>query len=140
MTTATALLLAVLLPVPPAPPADLPGLAVYDLAALTDAQARQLAGHRLLYRVYLEGEPDGSAEEGWRYDCRADGAQLRTLWLPDGEDLAAVPATRSGGLLVVGATLHRIVHPPLTGDDGSSLPELVEYRLTRGAVVDRPER
>jgi len=43
-------------------------------------------------------------------------------------------------VLIVEATLRRIVHPPSKGGDGWPLPALVEYRLTRGRVVDRPER
>jgi hypothetical protein len=41
---------------------------------------------------------------------------------------------------VVEATLRRVVHREVTGADGSSLPSLVEYRLVRARVVDRPER
>jgi hypothetical protein len=40
---------------------------------------------------------------------------------------------------VVEAMLRRIVHAPTKGADGSSLPGLVEYRLTGARVVDRPE-
>jgi hypothetical protein len=36
---------------------------VHDLATLTDAEARQLVGRRALYRVRIESEPDGSAED-----------------------------------------------------------------------------
>jgi hypothetical protein len=64
-----------------------------------------------------------------------EGAPLRTLWLPDGDDLAAAQAARGSGLLLVEATLRRIAHPPITGTDGSSLPALVEYRLTGADVV-----
>jgi len=41
---------------------------------------------------------------------------------------------------VVEAALRRVVHRAVTGADGSSLPPLVEYRLTDARVVDRPER
>jgi hypothetical protein len=44
------------------------------------------------------------------------------------------------GLLVVEATLRRIAHPLLRVADGSSVPALLEYRLVRAPVVDRPER
>jgi hypothetical protein len=62
---------------------------------------------------------------------------LRSLWLPDGDDLVAAQAAKGSGLLLVVATLRRIVHPPIVGGDGSRLPELVEYRLVRARVLDR---
>jgi hypothetical protein len=123
---------------PASPPA--PSLTPYDLAALTDAEAGQLAGRRALFRVVLDSEPDGDAQDGWRSDCRGEGEQLRTLWLRDGDDLVAYEASQGSGLLLVEATLRRIVHPPAGGADGSRLPGLVEYRLTGARVVDRPER
>ena len=123
----------------PAPPLA-PSLVGYDLATLTDAEARQVAGQRALYSVVIEGKPDWSAEDGGRYDCRADGPAYHSLWLRDGDDLAAIPAEQGSGLLLVEATLRRIVHRPQTGADGSRLPALVEYRLVGGRVVDRPER
>ena len=52
----------------------------------------------------------------------------------------AYEAERGSGLLLVEATLRRIVPRPLTGADGSRLPAPVEYRLARARVVDRPER
>jgi hypothetical protein len=88
----------------------------------------------------VDGEPDGDPQGGWRYDCRGEGAPLRTLWLPDGDDLVAYAASRGSGLLVVEATLRRVVHRPVTGADGASLPAQVEYRLAGARVVDRPER
>ena len=115
-------------------------LTAYDLATLTDAEARQLAGRPALFRVVVDGEPDGDQESGWGYDCRGEGSPLRTLWLPDGDDLAAYAASRGSGLLVVEATLRRFVHRPVSGADGSRLPALVEYRLVRARVMDRPER
>jgi hypothetical protein len=123
----------------PAPPLA-PSLVGYDLATLTDADARQLAGRCGLFRVVLDGRPDWSADDGWRYDCRGDGPAYRSLWGRDGDDLAAVPAEQGRGLLLVEATLRRIVHRPVSGSDGSRLPALVEYRLVGGRVVDRPER
>jgi hypothetical protein len=117
-----------------------PPFRVHDLAALTDAEARQFVGWRALFRVALDGEPDGDPQGGWRYDCRGEGGPLRTLWLPDGDDLVAVGAEQGSGVLRVEATLLRIVHPPVTGADGSRLPGLVEYQLVGGRVVDRPER
>jgi hypothetical protein len=48
-------------------------LRVHDLTTLTDAEARHLAGRRALFRVVLDGEPDGDQDRGWRYDCRGDG-------------------------------------------------------------------
>jgi hypothetical protein len=124
----------------PAPPPPL-ALTPYDLATLTDAEARQLAGRRALYRVRIDPEPDGDPQDGWRrYSCRGKGEQLRTLWLRDGDDLAAYAASRGSGLLVVEALLRRIVHPPTDGADAGRLPGLVEYRLTGARVVDRPER
>jgi hypothetical protein len=104
-----------------------------------DTEARQLAGRRALFRMVLDGEPDGDPEAGWRYDCRGEGA-YRSLWLPDGDDLAAYAASRDSKLLLVEGWLQRIVHPPAAGADGSWLPALVEYRLTGARVVDRPER
>jgi hypothetical protein len=122
----------------PRPPAA--SLAVHDFATLTDAEARQLAGRAALYRVVIHSEPDGDSEHGWQVECQGEGEPLRSLWLPDGDDLAAHSAGQGSGLLIVQATLQRIVHPPIAGADGSQLPALVEYRLTRGRVVDRPER
>jgi hypothetical protein len=122
----------------PSPPP--PALPVHDLATLPDAQARRLAGRHALFRVVLDGEPDGDEEHGWTYDCQGQGGELRTLWLPDGDDLVAYEASRGSGLLVVEATLRRIVHRPVTGADGSRLPALIEYRQTGARVVDRPER
>jgi hypothetical protein len=40
-------------------------------------------------------------------------------------------------VLHVEATLLRIVHPAVTGADGSRLPALVAYRLTKTVLVDR---
>jgi hypothetical protein len=90
--------------------------------------------------AWVSGEPDGDPQGGWRYDCRGEGSSLRTLWLPDGDDLVAYEASQGSGLLLVEATLWRVVHRPVTGADGSRLPALVEYRLTGVRVVDRPER
>jgi hypothetical protein len=90
--------------------------------------------------VVVDGEPDGDEDHGWTYDCRGEVGELRTLWLPDGDDLAAYAASRGSGLLVVEATLRRIVRAPVKGADGSRLPALAEYRLTGARVVDRPER
>jgi hypothetical protein len=103
-----------------------PSLRVHDLATLTGAEARQLAGRRAVYRAHIESEPDGDSLDGWRYDCPGNGEQLRRLWLRDGDDLAAEVALRGSGLLLVEATLQRIVHAPAKGVDGSSLPALVE--------------
>ena len=88
----------------------------------------------------IEGRPDWSAENGWRYDCRGDGPAYGSLCVRDGDDLAAVPAEQGSGLLLVEATLRRIVHRPARGAAGSRPPALVEYRLVGGTVVDRPER
>jgi hypothetical protein len=120
----------------PRPPAA--SLAVYDFATLADAEARQLAGRPALFRVVLDSEPGGDAEHGWRYDCQGEGESLRSLWLPDGDDLVAAQAAKGSGLLAV-ATLRRIVHPPSTGGDGRPLPALVEYRLVRARLVDRAD-
>jgi hypothetical protein len=87
--------------------------------------------------VVLESEPDGDEKQGWRYDCQGDGPQLRSLWLPDGDDIAAGQAAKGSGLLLVVATLRRIAHPPIVGGDGRPLPAQVEYRLVRARVVDR---
>jgi hypothetical protein len=114
-------------------------LAVHDLATLTDRQARQLAGQRTLFRVHLDGNPDGSAEAGWTFDCRGDGAPLGRLWLPDDDDLVAHATWRGSGTWRVLAMLRRIVHPPIVGAGGSRRPGLVEYRLTKGRVVDLEE-
>jgi hypothetical protein len=62
------------------------------------------------------------------------------LWLPDGDNLTAEMAMKGSGVLVVEATLRRVVHGAMTGADGSRLPALIEYRLTAARVVDRPER
>jgi hypothetical protein len=71
-------LLSVLLALQSPPPAPVL-LAFHDLATLTDAEARHLAGRRALYQVVIEGRPDWSAEDGWRYDCRGDGPAYRSL-------------------------------------------------------------
>jgi hypothetical protein len=42
--------------------------------------------------------------------------------------------------MTVQAVLRLVRHPLLRGVDGSSLPALLEYRLTEARVVDRPER
>ncbi len=130
-------LLAVLAVVGPARPCG--PFAVHDLATLTDAEARRLAGRPALFTVVIDGEPDGDAQRGWRYDCQGEGEPLRSLWLHDGDDLTARGAANGSGLLLVVATLRRIVHPPITGGDGKSLPALVEYRLTRARVVGRED-
>jgi hypothetical protein len=132
---APAVLLAVLTLV--ARPAPLvPGpLVWHGFSTLTDAQARQLAGRPALFQVYVEGEPDGDPEHGWRYDCQGEGEPLRTVWLQEGDDVTAASAQRSNGLLLVEAVLGRIVHPRVKGADGSSLPALVEYRLVRTRVA-----
>ena len=122
----------------PAPPLA-PSLVGYDLATLIDAEARQLAGRRALFRVVLDGRPDCDPREGWRYDCRGDSPAHRSLWLPDGDDLTAYEAERGSGLLLVEATLRRFVHRPAPGADGSQLPAPVEYRLTAARMVGRPE-
>jgi hypothetical protein len=59
-------------------------------------------------------------------DCRGDGPAYRSLWLRDGDDLAAYAAFRGSGLLMVEATLRRIVHAPVKEADGSILPGRVE--------------
>ncbi len=101
-----------------------------DLATLTDAEARQFAGRPASYRVVLDSEPDERDEyKWWAYDCAGEGEPLRSLWLPDGDDVAAYVAQQGSGVLVVEAPLRRIVHPPSRGGDGRPLPALVEYRL-----------
>jgi hypothetical protein len=69
-----------------------------------------------------------------------EGEPVRSLRLPDGDDLVAAQAAKGSGLLLVEAVLARVVHPPIAGADGSRLPALVEYRLVRARVVDRLER
>jgi hypothetical protein len=112
----------------------------HDLAALTDAEARQLAGRRALYVVWIDSEPDGDPETGWRYECPGDGPAYRSLWLRDGDDLAAEVAMKRGDVLLVEGTLRRIAHAPVKGADGSRLPALVEYRLTAARVLAPKER
>jgi hypothetical protein len=107
---------------------------VHSPAALTDAEARQLNSRPALFRVVVGGEPDGDAQRGWRYDCRGDGPACRSLWLPDGDDLVAEAALQGNGLLLVDATLRRIVSPRVTGTDSSGFPGLVEYRPTRARL------
>jgi hypothetical protein len=128
----------------PAPPGliapELFAGCTHDLATLSDAEARQLDGRRALYQVVVDSEPDGDPQAGWRYDCQGEGRAYRSLSLRDGDDLVAYEASQGSGLLVVEATLRRIVHASVKGVDGSSLPELVEYRLTGTRVVDTPER
>jgi hypothetical protein len=82
----------------------------------------------------------GGAENGSWYDCRGEDLPLRTLWLPDGDDLVAHSTTKGSGLLLVRGTPRRIVHPPIAAADGLSLPALVEYRLLRGCVLERGKR
>jgi hypothetical protein len=90
--------------------------------------------------VVVDGGSDGDENRGWTYDCRGEGTPLRTLWLRDGDGLVAYEASQGSGLLVVEATLRRIVHRPVTGADGNRVPGLVGYRLVGARVVDRPER
>jgi hypothetical protein len=91
------------------PPTPFVPLAWHDLATLTDAEARQLAGRRAWFRVVVEGQPAGDEKRGWRYDCEGDGARTRLgIPLPDrnrwsaGEDdlvrrlLPKVAAARTG--------------------------------------------
>jgi hypothetical protein len=117
------------------PPPAAVGLRVHELATLTDAAARQLQGRRLLDRVILDGELDGS-----RYDCAGHDGAYRSVWLDAGQAGAAERAAQGSGLLVVEATLRRVSHPLLRGADGSSVPALPEYRLVRARGVDRGER
>jgi hypothetical protein len=105
---------------------------VYDLATLTERQADRLEGLRALYRVTLDGEPDQRDDGGAVYDCTGEGDGLRTIWLCPGES-----ARRT---MTVEAVLRRVRHPLLRGADASSLPALLEYRLTEARVVDWPER
>jgi hypothetical protein len=72
---------------------------------LSDAEARQLAGHRVLYEVVIEGRPDWCGEDGWRYDCRGDGPACRSLWVRDGDDLATRYYAASGRIRVEGTSL-----------------------------------
>jgi hypothetical protein len=130
MTIAVLVLLAAFAPEPPPP--DTGGLLVHDLGTLTDSEARKLQGRRLLYRVVLDGEP-----EGLRCDCAGDDGAYRSGWLDAGQAAAAERAAQGSGVLLVEATLRRVSHPLLRGADGSSLPALVEYRLVRARVVDR---
>jgi hypothetical protein len=132
MTTAVLALLAAFVPEPPPP--DPVGLQVHDLATLTDRDVRRLQGRRLLFRVVLDGEPDGL-----RCDCAGDDGAYRSVWFDAGPAEAAERATQGSGLLVVEARLRRIAHPLLRGADGSSLPALLEYRLVRARVVDRAD-
>jgi hypothetical protein len=118
-----AVLLTVVLALTTRPARELPDLlAVHDLAPLTDAQARQLADQPALWRVVIDSETDGSEEHGWWYECRGEGEPLRTLVLPDGDDLAAHAAVKRSGLLLVEATLGRIVHPARRGPTGRACP------------------
>jgi hypothetical protein len=66
---------------PTPPPASF--VPVHDLATLTDAEARQLASRPSLFRVVVDGDPDGDPVAGWRYDCRGEGAAYRSLRLRD---------------------------------------------------------
>jgi hypothetical protein len=133
-----ATLLAVLLAFAPAPvPAD--ALHVHDMAMLTDHEARALQGRRLLYRVELDGEPERRGDAVC-YDGAGPDPAYRSLWLRPDAGLACELAAKGSGVLLVEATLRRIVHPPIRGADGSNLPGLVEYRLTRTVVVGVTER
>lgn len=136
LTLLPVLIAAVVGPAPPPPFSLVPP----DLAALTDAEAPQLAGRRALYCVVIEGEPDGDPEHGWRYECRGEGPSLRTVWLRDGDDLAAEVALQGSGGLLVEATLRRIVQPAVRVNDGSRLPALLEDRLVGARVVGPREK
>jgi hypothetical protein len=110
-------------------------LGIVELTTLADVEARQLHGRRHVFWVRLDGrKPNGSEEEEWRYVCLGAGPARQTLWLPDGEDVEAVPAMRGNGLLLVEATLRRIVRRSIRGADAVTLPGIVEYRLERGRV------
>jgi hypothetical protein len=132
MTTLAAVLALLAAFVPERPPPAAVGLQVYDLATLTDRDVRQLQGRRLLYRVVLDGEPDGG-----RCDCAGEDGAYRSVWLDAGQAAAAGQAAQGSGVLLVEATLRRVSHPLLRGADGSSVPALLEYRLVRARVVDR---
>ena len=105
---------------------------VYDLAALTERQADRLEGRSGLYRVTLDSEPDERDDGGAVYDCTGNVVGLRTVWLCPGETARKT--------MTVEAVLRRVRHPLLWGLDGSSLPALLEYRLTEARVVDGPGR
>jgi hypothetical protein len=113
-------------------PADPLADQVHDFAALTERQADRLEGRRELYRVTLDSEPGGRDDGGAVYDCAGAGEGLRAVWLWPGK-----PARWT---MTAEAILRRVRHPLLRGVDGSSLPSLLEYRLTEARVVDRPGR
>jgi hypothetical protein len=77
-------------------PASLATVPVYDLATLTDAEARQLAGRRALFRVVLDGEPDGTRRTagdttagGRASSCGRSGSPTATTWSPTRRPRAA---------------------------------------------------
>jgi hypothetical protein len=124
MTPLFLLLLAVFLSHPPRPPQP---LRVHELATLTDAEARALHGRRIIVDIVLaQGEVNDVPETGWHYKCHSADDALRTLWLPNGEDVEAVSAERGSGVLRVEATFRRIVHRQIIGPDGRTVPGFVE--------------
>jgi hypothetical protein len=74
------------------------------------------------------------------YDWSGPDPADRSLWLRPEAGPAGELAGEGSGVLLVQATLRRTVHSALAGADGSSLPGLVEYRLTRTVVVGVKER
>jgi hypothetical protein len=100
---------------------------VYDLATLTEAEARRLEGRRALFRILLDSEPGERGRFVW-YDCVSPDAVYSSVSLYPGEAVE--------GTATVAAVFRRIVHPPTVGADGSALDGLTEYRLTQAVAVD----
>jgi hypothetical protein len=87
----------------------------YDLATLTDSQARALEGKCARFRVELDSLPveyDG----GHLFECCSCDGVTRSVWLPT--------EYRDSDTLAVEATL-RVLHHAAWGP----VPPFVEYRL-----------
>jgi hypothetical protein len=90
---------------------------LYDLAALSPADAFHLDGRRGLFRISLDSLP-GEYDGFILYDCRSPDAVFRAVRLYPGQEV--------DDEMVVEATLHLVRHPAW-----GPFPALVEYRLTQ---------
>jgi hypothetical protein len=90
---------------------------LYDLAALSGADAFRFDGRRGLFRISLDSLP-GEYDGFILYDCRSPDAVFRAVRLHPGQEI--------DDDMLVEATLHVVRHPA-----SGAFPALIEYRLTQ---------